>query len=114
MFCFQLSSIIVHTVLVYYITARSPGLANRLVPQGQSLKEAKLLARQILSHPQNCLRGDFTSARHSVFSGHSLGERLRREYERGREVVERESVRGARQFAAGKGRGGIFDFDNGD
>lgn len=87
----------------------SSGLANRLVPQGQALSEAKLLARQILSFPQKCLRQDMQSAYHSAFSGLSLQERLRWEFEEGREVLEKESVPGAQRFAAGDGRGGVFD-----
>lgn len=87
----------------------SSGLANRLVPQGQALSEAKLLARQILSFPQKCLRQDMRSSYHSAFSGLSLQERLRWEFEEGREVLEKESVPGAQRFAAGDGRGGAFD-----
>lgn len=49
------------------------------------------------------------SAYHSAFSGLSLQERLRWEFEEGREVLEKESVPGAQRFAAGDGRGGTFD-----
>jgi enoyl-CoA hydratase/carnithine racemase len=85
------------------------GLANRLVPQGQALEEAKLLARQILSFPQLCLRQDLRSSRSAAFAGLSLQDRLREEFEGGKKVLERESVQGAQRFAAGEGRGGTFD-----
>ena len=86
-----------------------PGLANRLVPQGQALEEAKLLAQQILSFPQLCLRQDLRSSRSAAFAGLSLQDRLREEFEGGKKVLERESVQGAQRFAAGEGRGGTFD-----
>ena len=93
------------SVILSYIT----GLANRLVPQGQALNEAKLLAQQLLSFPQFCLCQDLRSTRNSAFSGLTLQERLRLEFERGSEVVKRESIQGAQRFSSGEGRGGEFD-----
>ena len=46
-----------------------------------------------------------------MFSGLSLRERLKREFEEGKKVVDEESVPGAQSFVAGKGRGGRFSFD---
>ena len=86
------------------------GLANRLVSKGQSLEEAKQLARQIISFPQKCLRNDLLSARHAAYSGQSLEDRLRQELEGGKEVVKGESLEGAQRFAGGEGRGGKFNF----
>lgn len=86
-----------------------PGLANRLVPQGQALNEAKQLAQEILSFPQLCVHQDLKSTRRAAFDGLSLQERLKEEFEGGKEVVERESVQGAQRFVAGEGRGGAFD-----
>lgn len=86
------------------------GLANRLVSKGQSLEEAKKLAKHIISFPQECLRKDFLSARHSTFCGQSLEDRLRQELEGGKEVVKGESLEGAQRFAGGEGRGGKFSF----
>src|SRR5215475_473348 len=42
--------------------ARMMGLANRLVPKGRALDEAKTLARQLAGFPQRCLRSDRLSA----------------------------------------------------
>ena len=89
-----------------------PGLANRLVPQGQALNEAKKLAQQLLSFPQLCMRQDLRSTRRAAFAGLSLQERLKEEFEGGKEVLEGESVQGAQRFAGGEGRGGAFDFNH--
>ena len=101
-------------ILVHYISHTTyTGLANRLVSKGQSLEEAKQLARQIISFPQECLRTDFLSARCSAFSGRSLEDRLRQELEGGKEVVKGESLEGAQRFAGGEGRGGEFNYSVG-
>ena len=85
------------------------GLANRLVPDGQALTEAKLLARQLLSFPQLCLRQDLCSTHNSTITGLTIQERLKQEFESGSQVIEEESVKGAQRFSSGEGRGGIFD-----
>ena len=87
----------------------SSGLANRVVSHGTALSEAKQLAKQLLSFPQHCLRQDRNSAYSLAYSGLPQWERLRQEFEGGRDVLERESVQGARRFASGAGRGGTFD-----
>jgi enoyl-CoA hydratase/carnithine racemase len=89
--------------------ALSFGLVNRVVPPGQALQEAKSLARQLLSFPQQCLRQDRRSAYDCASSGLSLKERLRQEFEGGRDILERESVQGAKRFSSGEGRGGSFN-----
>lgn len=86
----------------------SPGLANRVVPSGKALSEAKTLARELLSFPQLCLRQDRRSAYLSANSAVSLQEKLRQEFDSGIDVIHKESVQGAQRFSSGDGRGGAF------
>jgi len=83
------------------------GLANRLVPEGQALAEAKKLAGLLIKFPQACLRSD----RRSAYEQWDLefGDALENEARRGAPSLESESRSGAARFAAGKGRGGDFD-----
>lgn len=83
------------------------GLANRLVPQGQALAEAMVLARQLARFPQTCLRSDRRSSYEQW--GLELGAALVNEGERGLPALRAETQSGAARFAAGKGRGGRFD-----
>lgn len=82
------------------------GLANRLVPEGQALAEAKALAEQIAKFPQTCLRSD----RRSSYDQWALDvpAALVNEARRGMPALQAESRKGAARFAAGKGRGGNF------
>jgi enoyl-CoA hydratase len=83
------------------------GLANRLVPKGQTLGAAVRLAHELAAFPQRCLRSD----RLSAYEQWSLSyqEALRNELRRGIEVVQSgESVAGATSFAGGQGRHGAF------
>lgn len=82
------------------------GLANRLVPEGQALAEAKKLAELLIRFPQACLRSD----RRSAYEQWDLefGDALENEARRGAPALEAESRKGAARFAAGKGRGGDF------
>ena len=82
------------------------GLANRVVPVGESLKRAVQLAQQIASFPQKCLQKDFLSARSSAFSGKTMEELLRLELEGSEAVLNQESLNGAQRFVEGEGRGG--------
>ena len=84
------------------------GLANRLVSHGEALSEAKLLARQLLSHPQLCLRQDRRSTYYSAYFGSTQENCLRNEFEEAVNVIEKESVQGAQRFSSGEGRGGTF------
>lgn len=93
---------------MYALCVLHIGLANRLVPDGQALTEAKLLARQLLSFPQLCLRQDHCSTHNSTFTGLNIQERFKQEFESGSQVLE-ESVKGAQRFSSGEGRGGVFD-----
>src|SRR5882757_3061179 len=82
------------------------GLANRLVPEGRALAEAKALAEVIAKFPQVCMRSD----RRSSYEQWSLEvrEALSNEGRLGMPALEAESRKGAARFAAGKGRGGDF------
>lgn len=82
------------------------GLANRLVPEGQALAEAKGLADVISKFPQLCMRSD----RRSSYEQWSLDLRaaLTNEGRLGLPALDAESRKGAARFASGKGRGGDF------
>jgi enoyl-CoA hydratase len=82
------------------------GLANRLVPAGQALGEAKALAGLLLRFPQHCLRSD----RRSAYEQWDLAfaAALENEARHGLGALTSESREGAQRFAAGKGRGGTF------
>jgi enoyl-CoA hydratase len=82
------------------------GLANRLVPQGQALAEARILAEQLGKFPQTCLRSDRRSSYEQW--GLDVAAALVNEGTRGAPALQRESQAGAARFAAGKGRGGNF------
>jgi len=82
------------------------GLANRLVPAGQALAEAKTLAEVIAKFPQVCMRSD----RRSSYEQWSLAlaAALGNEAKLGMPALEAEAQKGAARFASGKGRGGDF------
>jgi enoyl-CoA hydratase len=82
------------------------GLANRLVPAGQALAEARTLAEQLAKFPQTCLRSD----RRSSYEQWSLeiAQALVNEARCGAPALQAEARSGAARFAAGKGRGGSF------
>ena len=82
------------------------GLANRLVPAGQALAEAKVLAEVIAKFPQLCMRSD----RRSSYEQWTLEQRaaLTNEARLGMPALEAEAQKGAARFASGKGRGGDF------
>jgi enoyl-CoA hydratase len=82
------------------------GLANRLVPAGQALAEARTLAEQLAKFPQTCMRSD----RRSSYEQWSLEitQALVNEARCGAPALQAEARSGAARFAAGKGRGGSF------
>ena len=87
--------------------ALSFGLANRVVPKGESRAEAEKIAAAIASMPQTCMRED----RKSVYEQFDcdLAEALANEYAHGeRTLASGETREGAARFASGKGRGGNF------
>lgn len=78
------------------------GLADRVVPPGQALAQARELARALVAFPQGCLRADHLSAR---MAPADLAAALTREWASAA-AVQAEGVAGAARFAAGAGRGG--------
>ncbi|HTO07952.1 MAG TPA: crotonase/enoyl-CoA hydratase family protein [Myxococcota bacterium] len=88
--------------------ARAMGLANRVVPKGRALDEAKALARQLADFPQRCMRSDRMSAYRQWEL--PLDQALRLETELGVEVIRSgETLAGATRFAKGAGRHGSFE-----
>jgi enoyl-CoA hydratase len=83
------------------------GLANRVVPPGQSRAAAQELARQIAKFPQHCLRSDRLSAYRQW--DQALPAALAEEFALGIGTVRSgETVAGAGRFAGGAGRHGSF------
>lgn len=83
------------------------GLANRVVPAGQTRVEAVKLAKQLAAFPQACLRND----RRSVLEQWSLTEddAIADEMRGGLKVIASgETLAGATGFASGIGRHGKF------
>ncbi|MBM3695183.1 MAG: crotonase/enoyl-CoA hydratase family protein [Actinobacteria bacterium] len=80
------------------------GLADRLVPAGTEVQEARRLAEALAGFPQETLRSD----REAVYAGlgRPLEEGLALEAEFGRRVLGT-AVAGAGRFAAGEGRAGL-------
>ncbi|MCF6522863.1 crotonase/enoyl-CoA hydratase family protein [Streptomyces sp. JJ36] len=83
--------------------AHGMGLADRLVPPGESRAAAERLAAELAALPQACLRSD----RAALLDQEGLPEEeaLAAELRHGREVLA-EAVGGAARFAAGEGRHG--------
>ena len=84
------------------------GLANRVVPKGQSRHAAEKLAHDIARFPQMCLKGD----RSSVYEqwDHDHQHAMINEFAHGTATLQTgESRSGAARFTSGKGRGGRFD-----
>src|SRR5258706_1722671 len=83
------------------------GLANEVVPRGQSLKRAIEIGHMLTAFHLTCLRND----RQAVYLGlgKELTEGLGLEAALGAETIRSgESASGAKQFQAGKGRKGDF------
>ena len=76
------------------------GLANRVVPRGESRTAAESLAGELAAFPATGLRGDRMSAYEQ--HGLSLEAALARELAHGVKALE-EGVEGARRFASGGG-----------
>jgi len=88
--------------------ARMMGLANRIVPKGRALDEARALAKQLAAFPQRCLRSDRLSSYRQWEL--PLADALRLETELGVEVIRSgETLEGATRFAKGAGRHGSFE-----
>ncbi len=81
------------------------GLANRVVPNGQSRPAAEALARELAALPPRCLRSDRRLARQQW--GLTQADALAGEFAAGLAVLTSgESAAGAGRFIDGAGRGG--------
>lgn len=85
--------------------AHQMGLANRVVPVGESLSVAHRLAEQIAAFPQQCMLADRASALRQWDV--PLADALRAEGAGGLDALVAEGLAGAEQFAAGAGRHGL-------
>lgn len=83
------------------------GLANRLVPAGQALEEARAIAHALAAFPQQCMLADRASA--YAQWDLPLPEALRQEGRQGVPIVAAEGAAGARRFVSGAGRHGQFE-----
>ncbi|MEZ6002469.1 crotonase/enoyl-CoA hydratase family protein [Hyphomonas sp.] len=87
--------------------ALSFGLANYVSEEDTALPMARDVARRIAAFPQFCMRTDRTSA--MAQWSLPMDEALRCEIAGGLKVIEMGETRdGAKRFAAGVGRGGLF------
>ncbi|MEM9179539.1 MAG: crotonase/enoyl-CoA hydratase family protein [Pseudomonadota bacterium] len=86
--------------------ALSFGLANRVVPEGQTLAAALEIAEQLAGFPQACMRNDRLSA--IAQWGMPIEAALEYEAEIGRDSLRAGAADGAGRFASGRGRGGDF------
>lgn len=86
--------------------ARMMGLANRVVPKGQSRAAAEELARQLCQFPQMCMNLD----RASVYRQWDMPfqHAMKSEFAHSVAAVAAEGQAGAARFAAGAGRSGKF------
>jgi len=81
------------------------GLVNRVVPAGEALDSARLLAAELAAFPQTCLRND----RRSLLGqwGAEEADALVAEASLGRDTISSgETAEGARRFTGGAGRHG--------
>jgi enoyl-CoA hydratase len=86
--------------------ALSMGLANRVVPKGESRAAAEALAKEIAAFPPVCVRSDRRSAYEALDL--PVEEALRNEHHHGEGALKEESLAGAQRFASGEGRHGAF------
>ena len=82
------------------------GLANRIVPKGQSRIEAEKLARKISDFPETCMRGDRMSSYEQWDL--SLADAMSNELKHG-QISLTDVADGIMRFEAGEGRHGSFD-----
>lgn len=82
------------------------GLAEYVVPEGESRQKAQALAHDIARFPQQCMRADVASAKAAY--GLGLRDALEQEYLSGKAMVRAEGISGAQRFSDGAGRSGDF------
>jgi enoyl-CoA hydratase len=81
------------------------GLANRLVDSGTALDAALVLAHELATLPQHCLRNDRRSVYEQI--GLTLDDALAHEFRFGADTIASPEMReGVRRFASGAGRHG--------
>jgi enoyl-CoA hydratase len=85
--------------------ALAMGLANRVVPDGEALRQAQRLAREIAAFPQVCMLTDRASAYRSFDL--PLADAIRAEGREGVPAVLAEGIAGAARFDGGAGRHGL-------
>jgi len=84
------------------------GLANRVVPKGESRVEAEKLGVELARLPQTCLKSDRSSV-YEQFDCDFAGA-MANEFRHGMATLATgESLAGAARFASGKGRSGSFE-----
>ncbi len=84
------------------------GLANRIVPHGQSREEAEKLAMEIAKFPQTCMRNDRLSSYQQF--GMDLAVAMANEFDLGLKTIESgEHLEGSKAFTQGKGKHGYFN-----
>lgn len=88
--------------------AEAMGLATKVVGPGEALTKAAELANELLQFPQDCMKVDRRSAYYAAYEAKSVEDALRFEFEGGKKVIEKESVKGAARFSKGAGRHGRF------
>lgn len=88
--------------------ALAMGLANRVVPKGESLKHALALARQLIAFPELCLNTDRRSCYYSAYEASSFHDAMSQEFQAGKQVISAEAIAGAAKFSRGSGRHGSF------
>ena len=88
--------------------ALTMGLASRVVPKGESLKEAIVIAKQLITFPELCLNTDRQSCYYSAYEASSFQDAMSQEFNAGSKVISQEAIAGAAKFSKGSGRHGSF------
>jgi enoyl-CoA hydratase len=83
------------------------GLANRVVPHGESRRAAEALAHELARLPQVCLREDRLSAYEQTDL--SFEQAITNEFHHGMNALAAEAAAGAQRFAGGAGRHGVAE-----
>ena len=65
------------------------GLVNRVCKTGQAYGRAMHLAKELIAHPQECLRTDRASAYHATFASKSLEQSLEHEGHEGLRIINK-------------------------
>jgi enoyl-CoA hydratase/carnithine racemase len=89
--------------------ALAMGLASRVVPKGESLKEAIAIAKELIAFPEICLNTDRQSCYYSAYGASSFEDAMSHEFNAGKRVISKEAIAGAARFSNGSGRHGNFN-----